>query len=44
MVAETPVSTLEELRTELAKYGSLDPVVVQIERRGQLQFIFFEIE
>ncbi len=44
MVNKTPVSTLEQLRTELAKYGALDPVVVQIERRGQLRFIFFEIE
>ena len=44
MVNKTPVSTLEQLRTELAKYGALDPVVVQIERRGQLRFIFFELE
>ncbi len=44
MVNQTPVSTLEQLRTELAKYGALDPVVVQIERRGQLRFIVFEIE
>ena len=44
MVNRTPVSTLEQLRTELAKYGALDPVVVQIERHGQLRFVSFEIE
>ena len=44
MVNTTPVSTLEQLRAELAKYGALDPVVVQIERGGQLRFIFFEME
>ena len=44
MVNRTRVSTLEELKAELAKYGALDPVVVQIERRGQLRFIFFEME
>lgn len=38
------VNTLEELKAELAKYGALDPVVVQVERRGQLRFIFFEME
>jgi serine protease Do len=40
----TRVNTLEELKTELAKYGALQPVVIQIERRGQLRFIFFEME
>jgi len=44
MVNRARVSTLEELKAELAKYRALDPVVVQIERRGQLRFIFFEME
>jgi serine protease Do len=44
MVNRTPVTTLEQLRAELGKFRPLDPVVVQIERRGQLQFIVFEME
>ena len=43
-VNRTAVTTLEELKAELAKYRVLEPVVVQIERRGQLRFIYFEIE
>jgi serine protease Do len=44
MVNLTPVSNLEQLKAELAKFRALQPVVVQIERRGQLRFIFFEME
>jgi serine protease Do len=44
MVNRTPVTTLEQLRAELGRLRPLDPVVVQIERRGQLQFIVFEME
>jgi len=44
MVNNTPVTTLEQLKAELAKFRTLDPVVVQIERRGQLRFIVFEME
>jgi len=44
MVNRTPVSNLEQLKAELTKYGALQPVVVQIERRGQLRFIVFEME
>jgi serine protease Do len=44
MVNRTPVTTLEQLKAELAKYRPLDAVVIQIERRGQLQFIAFEME
>ena len=43
-VNRTPVTTLEELKAELGKYQVLEPVAVQIERRGQLRFIYFEIE
>jgi len=44
MVNRTPISNLEQLKSELAKFRPLEPVVVQIERRGQLRFIFFEME
>jgi len=44
MVNQTPVTTLEQLKAELAKFRPLDPVAVQIERRGLLQFIVFEME
>ena len=44
MVNRTPISNLEQLKAELAKFRPLEPVVVQIERRGQLRFIFFEME
>ena len=44
MVNRTPISNLEQLKAALATFRPFDPVVVQIERRGQLQFIFFEKE
>ena len=40
----TPVSNLEQLKAALATFRAFDPVVVQIERRGRLELIFFEIE
>ncbi len=44
MINRTPISDLEQLKAELAKFRTFDPVVVQIERRGRLQFIVFEME
>lgn len=44
MVNRTPVLTLEQLKAELSRFRPLDAVVIQIERRGQLQFIAFEME
>jgi serine protease Do len=44
MVNRTPISTLEQLKAALAAFRTYDPVVVQVERGGQLRFIFFEME
>ncbi len=44
MVNRTPISNLEQLKAALATFSSFDPVVVQIERSGQLRFIVFEME
>jgi S1-C subfamily serine protease len=38
------ITNLEELRSEVANLGTYDPIVIQIERMGELQFIAFEIE
>ena len=38
------VRNLEELRRVLADLEAYDPVVVQIERRGQFRFLAFELE
>lgn len=39
-----PVTGLSELRSAVADLKTFDPVVVQVERRGQLMFIAFEVE
>ena len=38
------VRNLEELRRELEKLEVFAPVVLQVERQGQLQFVAFELE
>ncbi len=43
-VNRAPVRSLAELRSEVAKRKAGDPLVVQIERLGQLMFISFEKE
>ncbi|MFQ5864481.1 MAG: trypsin-like peptidase domain-containing protein [bacterium] len=39
-----PIAGLVELRSAIANLKVFDPVVVQVERRGQLMFIAFELE
>jgi serine protease Do len=43
-VNRTPVSSLEELRAALGSLKDGDPVVVQIERQGSLEFVAFEVD
>jgi serine protease Do len=38
------ITGLEQLRTVLGRIGIGEPVVLQLERRGQLQFMAFEME
>jgi len=40
----SPVLKLAELRTELARLKPGDPVALQIEREGRLQYLAFELE
>jgi S1-C subfamily serine protease len=39
-----PVSTVEELRSEIEKYKSGESVVLQIERNGRLMYVSFEMD
>jgi len=39
-----PVETVDSLRAQVRKFGSGQPVVLQIERDGQLQYLAFEME
>jgi len=39
-----PVENLASLRAMLESFGLYDPVVIQVERRGQFRFISFELE
>jgi S1-C subfamily serine protease len=43
-VNRTPVSGLKELRTILNELKTDDPVVLQIERHGELMYLAFTIE
>jgi len=43
-VDRTPVASLTELRAAVADLKDGDPVVVQIEREGALEFVAFEID
>jgi S1-C subfamily serine protease len=38
------ITGLDQLRTVLARIAVGEPVVLQVERRGQLQFMAFEME
>ena len=40
----TPIDSLEQLRSAVAQLKAGDPVVLRIERRGQLQYLAFEME
>ena len=39
-----PIESLQQLRSAVAKLKTGDPVVLQIERQGQLQYVAFEME
>ena len=40
----TPIESLAQLKSVLAQLKLGDPVVVRIERQGQLQYLAFELE
>ena len=40
----SPVSTVKELRSEIEKYKSGEPVVLQIERKGRLMYLSFDMD
>ena len=43
-VNRKPVAAVEELRAILDKLKAGDPVVLQIERRGELMYLAFTVE
>ena len=43
-VNNTAIRTMEELKTAVESLKSGQPVAIQVERFGQLQFLVFEIE
>ena len=43
-INSTPIASVEELRSAVAKLKAGDPVVMQIERQGKLHYIAFEME
>jgi serine protease Do len=43
-VNNTPVRSLDELKSAMAAIKTRQPVAIQIERLGQLQFLVFDIE
>lgn len=43
-VNRTPIDSLEQLRSAVAQLKPGDPVTLQIERQGQLQYVAFEME
>jgi len=43
-VNDTPVSNVKELRSEIEKYKSGEPVVLQIERKGRLMYLSFDMD
>ena len=40
----TPLQTISQLRATVAKLRPGDPVVLQIERKGRLRYVAFEME
>ena len=40
----SPVSNVKELRSEIEKYKSGEPVVLQIERKGRLMYLSFDMD
>jgi len=40
----TPIESVEQLRSAVAQFKAGDPVVLRIERQGQLQYLAFEME
>ncbi len=40
----TPMNSVEQLRSALSQLKSGDPVVLQVERQGKLQYVAFDIE
>jgi S1-C subfamily serine protease len=40
----TPINSLEQLRSAVAQLEPGDPVVIQIDRQKQLQYLAFEME
>jgi serine protease Do len=43
-IAHTPLHSVSQLQATLSKFKTGDPVVLQIERDGKLQYIAFEME
>ena len=43
-INNTPVSDLDSLKTALAPFRHGQPIAVQVERKGQLQFLLVEVE
>src|SRR5579864_127413 len=43
-IAHTPLHSVSQLQATLSKFKSGDPVVLQIERDGKLQYLAFEME
>jgi S1-C subfamily serine protease len=43
-IARTPLQSVSQLRATLNSLKSGDPVVLQIERDGKLQYLAFEME
>lgn len=40
----SPISNVKELRSEIEKYKSGEPVVLQIERKGRLMYLSFDMD
>jgi S1-C subfamily serine protease len=43
-IAHTPMQSVSQLRATLSTFKSGDPVVLQVERDGKLQFLAFEMD
>ena len=43
-IVHTPLHSVSQLQATLSKFKSGDPVVLQIERDGKLQYLAFEME
>jgi S1-C subfamily serine protease len=42
-INKTPITSVEDLKSVLAKFKAGDPVVMQIERQGKLHYVAFEM-